>query len=506
MIVLSCRPRPHEGSDAHRHEGAEGDGRPALSFTHWTDRTELFVELPALVKGMESPCAAHVTRLSDFKPIDAARVTMILRDGAEDAVSDKPEVPGIFRPVLRPISPGRRRLIAVIETGGQRDEHDLGDVVIHDSRESAVRGAPAASPAARRISFLKEQQWATAFSTEAAKERDLRATVRASGRIRARSEGDVFIAAPFAGRIATQGTTFPRIGARVTVDQTLATLTPRLESTDKASLDLAVASARLELQHAEREKRRLEGLQAEGAVPERRVVDAVHAEDEARATLSAAERRLAQFALVQQPRTGRGEGSVQLRSPINGVLVSVDAAPGAFVDAGGRVFHVVDLTQLWLETRVAAADASRVSEVRGAWFEVEGVDEPLEVAAEALAGRSQRVDPETRTLPLLFDVDNAAWRLPVGAFARVHVVVGGASRAVAVPKTSVVDDNGQPIVFVQVEGEAFERRIVRLGDSDRGYVGVLSGVAPGERVVSRGAWSVKLAASGGAIPAHGHSH
>jgi membrane fusion protein, heavy metal efflux system len=186
--------------------------------------------------------------------------------------------------------------------------------------------------------------------------------------------------------------------------------------------------------------------------------------------------------------------------------VSVDAAPGAFVEAGASVFHIVDPTQLWLEARIPAVDASRVSEVRGAWFEVDGVDEPFEVGADALAGRSQRVDPVTRTLPLLFDIDNAAGRLPVGAFARVHVVVEGESRAVAVPKAGVVDDNGQSIVFVQAEGESFERRIVSLGQTDRGYVAVLSGVAPGERVVSRGAWSVKLAASSGAIPAHGHSH
>ena len=47
---------------------------------------------------------------------------------------------------------------------------------------------------------------------------------------------------------------------------------------------------------------------------------------------------------------------------------------------------------------------------------------------------------------------------------------------------------------------------VRLGDSDNGYVAVTDGVRAGERVVTRGAWSVKLAASGGAVPAHGHSH
>lgn len=66
--------------------------------------------------------------------------------------------------------------------------------------------------------------------------------------------------------------------------------------------------------------------------------------------------------------------------------------------------------------------------------------------------------------------------------------------------------SGMFVVFVQVEGEAFERRVVRLGARDRGYVEVLGGLHAGEHVVTRGAWSVKLAASSGSIPAHGHAH
>ncbi len=503
-LLASCHSHTHAGST---HEDAQKEDRPALSFTHWTDRTEIFVELPTLVRGLESPCAAHVTRLADFQPVDVGSVTMVLRGtGEESATSDKPPVPGIFRPVLRPSAAGRRHLFAIVEIGGGRDEHALGEIVVFESLEAAAQAARQAEPASRRIPFLKEQQWATPFSTEAAVEREVRATVRASGTVRARSEGDIVVSAPFAGRLATSGAPFPRVGGRATAEQTLASLTPKLESTDRASLDLAIASARLELQHSERERKRLEALQAEGAVPERRVLEATHAQEESRATLSAAERRLAQFARVQEARGPRGEGSVALRSPIAGVLVSVDAAPGAFVEAGTSIFRIVDTTQLWLEARVAAADAPRVADVRGAWFSVDGIAAPLEVGVDALAGRSPRIDPETRTLPVLFNLDNAAGLLAVGALARVHLIVGGESRAVTVPRSSVVDDSGQPVVFVQAEGEAFERRIVKLGGSDRDYVAVLSGISAGERVVSRGAWSVKLAASSGAIPAHGHSH
>jgi RND family efflux transporter MFP subunit len=505
VMLLSCRANSHDDHTASHHDDREEeDSRRTLSFTHWTEQTELFVEIPAFVQGLESSCAAHVTRLSDFKPVESGSVTISLRDGSEDrAVADKPSSPGIFRPVLRPSAAGRRRLMAVVDRDGARDEHDLGEVVVDETKETVARAA--ASAPGRRITFLKEQQWATTFATQAASARSLRATVRATGSLQPRIEGDVTIAAPFAGRITSQGP-FPRVGTRVAPDQTLAALTPRLEGTDQASLDLAIASAKLELQHAERERRRVEALRAEGAVPDRRVTDAVYAEDDARAALAAAEKRRGQFARVQQPRAAHGEGTVQLRSPIAGTIVSVQAAPGGFVEAGTRLFHVVDPTLLWLDARVAAVDSTRATDIRGAWFDIDGIETLTELGTETIAGRSPRLDPVAQTLSVLFNVENAGARLPVGAFARVQLIIGEPTQALAIPKSAVVDDNGQTIAFVQVEGEAFERRIVRLGTADGPYVAVLSGVSPGERVVSRGAWSVKLAASAASVLQHGHPH
>ena len=57
-----------------------------------------------------------------------------------------------------------------------------------------------------------------------------------------------------------------------------------------------------------------------------------------------------------------------------------------------------------------------------------------------------------------------------------------------------------------VEGEAFERRPLRLGIRSHGWVEVLDGVAAGERVATKGAYEVKLASASGSVPAHGHAH
>lgn len=481
---------------------------PPLSLTSWTDRTELFVELRALVRGRPSPVAAHVTRLADFSALGAGRVTVILRGGpsAERFLAEHAEVPGIFRPVAIPTSTGARRLLVEIQWADGTVTHDLGDVQVFESVEAARRAIPHEPAPAGRISFLKEQQWQTEFATETATERPFRPSLAVTGTLRARGDGDVIVTAPAAGRVVRVGATFPRIGEAVAVETPLALLVPRLEASDRASIDLAATSARLDLARAIHERGRLDALRAEGAVPEHRVVEATHVEEEARAALAAAERRRAQFQSVEQTRNRGGTGNIQVRAPLTGTLVEVEVAPGAFVEAGAPLFHVADLTRLWLDARVPEADAGRVANLRGAWFELPGADRPVELGADTFLGSDHRIDPISRTMTALFAVENSNARVPLGAFVTAHLLVDESTQAVAVPTAAVVDDGSQRVVFVQVEGEAFERRAVRLGPSDRGYVAVTQGVRVGERVVTRGAWSVKLAASGGAVPAHGHSH
>ena len=89
---------------------------------------------------------------------------------------------------------------------------------------------------------------------------------------------------------------------------------------------------------------------------------------------------------------------------------------------------------------------------------------------------------------------------------RVSVPAGEASESTAVPRSAVLQDEGRDVVYVQTEGEAFEERVVRLGNQAGGWVAIDGGVTPGERVVTRGANLVRLAARASSEPSHGHVH
>jgi cobalt-zinc-cadmium efflux system membrane fusion protein len=522
-LAVACHGHDHGHGDDHGHahdehghghsghaHGDHGHGdteRPALSFTHWTDASELFIELPALVVGQESPCAAHVTRLEGFVALAEGRVSVVLRGGGPDerVDADKPTAPGIYRPVVRPTAAGPRRLIVEVRAPGLSADHDLGEVQVFERAAAAREALPEGAEPPGRVSFLKEQQWPMDFGTAVVARHAVQPTLRLNGQLISPSDGEVVLTAPASGRLNAAGAALPRPGARVATDDLLAVLSPRLEAADLASLELAVTSADLELRYADRERKRLETLSAEGAVPERRVLEATHAVDAARAARNAAERRIDQFRRVQRT-SGGGDSAIELRATIAGIVTEVRATAGSFVEAGAPLLRVTDPTRLWLEARVPEADLGRLQNELTASFYVDGHREPVDLAPDALVARGLHVDAVTRTLPITFTVDNASGRFVPGAFARVELASGPAHEALAVPASALVDDGGAAVVFVQVEGESFERRVVRTGLRHRGLIEITSGLTAGERVVVKGAWSVKLAASSGAVPAHGHAH
>jgi multidrug efflux pump subunit AcrA (membrane-fusion protein) len=70
--------------------------------------------------------------------------------------------------------------------------------------------------------------------------------------------------------------------------------------------------------------------------------------------------------------------------------------------------------------------------------------------------------------------------------------VGARTTLLLVPKESILDNEGKKIVYVLRTGEEFERRDVVVGDEYGGKVAIVSGVKPGERVVTQGAYQLKL--------------
>ncbi len=490
----------HEEEDTgHHHESG------ARAITRFSERAELFVEVPPLSVEKPVELAAHVTRLSDWSPLAQGTLSVSLSGGGKSTETfraKQPATPGIFRPIVEPRHAAKRDVEVTVKAPGFETRFEFQVTVHADAHAAAHAARKERFPGG--VAFLKEQQWRMPFASQVARERPLRPSFEAYGTIIPRAAGEAYVTPPVAGRVRTSDD-FPTVGTEVEQNRRLATLTPRLaDQGDLPALRQAVARARIGLNQARAERKRVEGLFDDGAVPERRVIDARFEEEKAEEQLQTSRLRLNQSRRVQG--AGGAGGSFELRAPLAGTVVSVTVAPGSFVEQGEKLFRIVDLDQLWLHAHVAEAHSSLLDEPHGVWFEVAGFDESFEVGPDGIVTVGSVVDEQSRTLPLLVRVSNPEHRLRVGMFADVHVITDEPKTVVAVPVGAVLHQEGLPVVYVQLGGETFERRIVETGVRDGGYIEIASGIEPGERVVSKGAYAVRLATSLGQVPGHGHHH
>ncbi|MCF6354718.1 MAG: efflux RND transporter periplasmic adaptor subunit [Candidatus Polarisedimenticolaceae bacterium] len=492
-----------QGHDSHDDHGG---GDTSIAITHFTETTELFVEFPAFVVGEASPFAAHLTRLDNFKPVAAGRVTVTLHGGgAPDEIFSvsAPGTAGIFRPVVQPRHPVTRQVTLRLQGEGLDAVHELGQQTVYPSQAVVLAEMEPQETPEDTISYLKEQQWQVDFALTEAVLGELRASIQATGTLRPRADGEVYLSATSAGHLQRKGS-FPYPGMQVERGQLLATIAPRFGAGgDLATLKAARDKARSEYQLAGRERSRLEKLWKEKAIARYRLHEAESAETVAKAELDAAERR------YKQSMGGKHVGSgIPILAPIDGLLARVDVAPGQYLHEGDLLFHIVNIDRLWLEARIAEADIGALQQPSGAWFTLEGFEQSfstfdLDGRLVALGGT---IDPVSRTAPLIFEFKNPGQRLRTGMFANVRVYTGQTAQGVMIPASAVFDDGGQEVVYVMLGGESFQRRLIRLGIRDGDRVQIKSGVEAGEYVVSRGAYLVRLASASPAEAGHGHAH
>lgn len=478
--------------------------RPGLALTLYTGGMELFAEFPVLAVGEASAFAAHLSRLSDFKPVKDGKVAIVLSgSGSEERFEAGPSNnPGIFRPEAKPKQAGKRHLTLIWEGPQGREVFDMGSVEVYPSLGDAMK-APEPEHPAGGVSFLKEQQWSVDFATSEAEERTLRANLEAFGKVMPPPDGEARLQAPVAGRIETRGT-YPYVGMNVKRGQVLAYVMPRLGGDAQPGLlSLEAERARVRLERAKQQHQRIKGLFATESVSRRRMEESAQDETLAQAEWQAMDARVKQF-----QEGGGGSGS-PIVSPISGTLAAVSGALGSSVVEGQELFHIVSLDRLWLEVQVPESEAGRLKQPSGIWFEPQGTGQQFELSPRTGArfmGVGSAITPDRRTLPFLVSFPNQKLGLRAGVAGKVRVFLGETTKALAIPASALQEEDGLSTVYVQSGGERFERRILKLGVRDGEYVQVLSGLQKGERVATRGAHLVRLAASAGKVPQHGHAH
>ena len=141
--------------------------------------------------------------------------------------------------------------------------------------------------------------------------------------------------------------------------------------------------------------------------------------------------------------------------------------------------------------------------IKTSWLIADGLAITPKDDKELTVGKEVEID---KPMLSVFAEINDVVEMPEGSFTEVQIAFGQSKPAAVIPESALLEDYGNYSVIVELSGESFERRPVRIGRRNGEEVEVLDGVQVGEVVVTRGAYQVKMASMSGQAPAHGHEH
>jgi cobalt-zinc-cadmium efflux system membrane fusion protein len=488
LLVCSCRQSDHAEEHGHPHD----EGPAPLAYTLYTDKTELFVEFKPLVVGESSRFAAHFTKLGEnFIALEEGSITIsLVTDGKGiRTTTDKASSPGIFRLALKPTVQGVGTLIFDIKTKEYTDRITIDSVTVFENSEAAEKAAEPETGGSP-ITFLKEQAWKIEFANIEVKPQVFHEVIKATGEISSRPSDEQVVSARSNGVVNWNEDVVT--GSKVEKGKKLFVLTSG--NLTQGNIESQYREAKVNYEKAKADYERVQPLLKDKIVSQKDYLEIENRYKQTQIT----------YETVSQNYSNGGQS---VTAPMSGFIKQISVRSGEFVQAGQQLATISKDQALQLRAEVPRRYANDLPLVTEATFKTVHNDKVY--STQGLNGKlisyGKTVGNASSLLPVFFSISNDGSLIP-GDIVEVFLQTKPIANALVVPIVSLVEEQGNFYVYVQLEGESFDKRLVKLGSNDGKNVQVLSGISSGERVVTKGAQMVKLATQSGSVPAHGHEH
>ena len=213
--------------------------------------------------------------------------------------------------------------------------------------------------------------------------------------------------------------------------------------------------------------------------------------------------RLAYEALAKN----QTKGGVAVAAPIGGYIKNLLVKEGDYVAVGQPVATVTQNNRLFLRADVSERYYKYLNGISSANFKTPYDNQVYEL--EALNGKLLSVGKAAGSgsyyVPVTFSFDNKGDIIP-GSFVEIFLLSQQQENALVLPVEALTEEQGLYFVYLQNCEESYKKQEVKIGASNGVEVQILDGIHPGDKVVVKGAYHVKLASAGNALPAHSHEH
>ena len=527
IAMCGCNGHSHSETDAH------DEHVHIHCFTAYTNKAELFLQHEGLEVGKKACITLYATALSNFKPLNAGEVSLLLRLGGKsyNATADAQHGGGMYHFELTPEAAGHGTIYITVgdenahfdvevteccnghghvHAGGHSHDahnhdghaHSHGDA--HEGHDHSVHshghshghshephpGHGVETPSKEGdVAFSKEQSWMVDFATEVVKESNFAGTVKVAARAEALPGDFTTVVATTSGKVQFAKNVLE--GMPVAADEVLFYLEGSDVTDNDAAVKFAEAESNYELAKADFERKK--HLFIDKIVSEREYQEAEAAYRQAEARFNSMKRNF-------------GAGKVTLRASFSGSVATLLVANGDYVEPGTPLAVIQRSGGVNLVAELPVRYAAQLQDIATVNVETAGGD-VFDVTGFGGSTVVGRVANRCNMLPLTVSCE-ALPGVVTGSIVTLYISsLSKDVHAVAVPRTALVEEMGNMFVFVQNNPVSFEKRSVKVGATDGRYVQLLEGVAPGERVVSKGGVLLKLSQGAAALDPHaGHVH
>ena len=201
------------------------------------------------------------------------------------------------------------------------------------------------------------------------------------------------------------------------------------------------------------------------------------------------------------------KGGVVVAAPIGGYIKNLLVKEGDYVAVGQPLATVTQNNRLFLRADVSERYYKYLNGISSANFKTPYDNQVYEL--EALNGKLLSVGKAAGSgsyyVPVTFSFDNKGEIIP-GSFVEIFLLSQQQENALVLPVEALTEEQGLYFVYLQNCEESYKKQEVKIGASNGVEVQILDGIHPGDKVVVKGAYHVKLASAGNALPAHSHEH
>ena len=201
------------------------------------------------------------------------------------------------------------------------------------------------------------------------------------------------------------------------------------------------------------------------------------------------------------------KNGVSVTSPMGGYIKNLMVKEGDYVSVGQPLATVTQNNRLFLRADVSERYYKYLNGITSANFKTPYDNQVYEL--ETLNGKllsyGKSAGAGSFYVPVTFSFDNKGDIIP-GSFVEIFLLSKQMEDAIVLPVEALTEEQGLYFIYIQNCEESYKKQEVKLGASNGKEVQILSGVHPGDKVVVKGAYHVKLASASNALPAHSHEH